>query len=99
MSNLKTWPVFIAKVGHNWFSSESCTEHFVTPLGQGLGLTIADSELSLADGQSRFCSKCFLGSNEELTHGAENLIGYLDDKTFLEEAGEIKEARNAFNIA
>ncbi len=94
----KTWPAFIAKVGHKWYPNESITEHLITRIGQGLGLEMADSELRLADAQLRFCSRYFLKPKEILIHGAEIFIGYLEDKEFVEKLENAEDARNLFTF-
>jgi len=97
-ANKRNWPLYIAKVGHKWYPSESIMEHFLTRLGQDLGLKMADSCLRLAHGQLRFCSRYFLRPRQKLTHGAEVFIGYLGDKAFVHDVEDAREARNVFTF-
>lgn len=81
----KTWPAFIAKVGHKRYPSESITEQLLTRLGETMGLRMADSKLMSAGGQLRFCSRYFLNGDDILVHGAQILAGYLADRPFVEQ--------------
>ena len=75
----KSWPKFIAKVGHKYYPNESITEHLITRIGQSLGLDIADSRLVHVQGQIRFLSRYFLSGTEYLVHGADIFASYLED--------------------
>lgn len=77
----KTWPKYIAKVGHKWYPMESITEHMLNEIGRVLGLRMAVSELRVAHGQLRFLSQFFLEKGQSLTHGAEIYSAYLGETT------------------
>jgi hypothetical protein len=84
-----SWPQFIAKGGQKAYPNESITEHFVTRIGQALGMQIADSKLMWIGGQVRFLSRYFLKEGQSLIHGAEIFSGYLaQDATFVQEVEE-----------
>jgi hypothetical protein len=97
-SRPQQWPGYIAKVGHKWYPNEAITEQFITRLGQGIGLEMADSDLFLARGQLRFGSRYFLKSQESLVHGAELFWGYLDDRDLVERIEAANEAREFFTF-
>jgi hypothetical protein len=84
LESWRTWPAYIAKVGHQFYPAESITEQLITRIGQICGLQIADSRLMLCAGQVRFLSRYFLRGGEILNHGAEILGGYLSDKEFVD---------------
>lgn len=85
-SRPSSWPHFIAKGGQKAYPNESITEHFVTRVGQTLGMRIADSKLMWIGGQIRFLSRYFLKEGQSLIHGAEIFSGYLaQDTTFVQE--------------
>jgi len=75
----KSWPRYIAKVGHKWYPNESITEHLITRIGQGLNLEVADSRLAHVRGQLRFMSRYFLRGTQYLLHGADIFASYLED--------------------
>jgi len=75
----KSWPRYIAKVGHKWYPNESITEHLITRLGQSLMMDIADSRIMHVRGQVRFFSRYFLKGTEYLLHGADIFASYLED--------------------
>lgn len=75
----KSWPRYIAKVGHKWYPNESITEHLITRLGQSLMMDIADSRIMHVRGQVRFFSRYFLKGSEYLLHGADIFASYLED--------------------
>lgn len=83
-ANSKTWPRYIAKVGHKWYPLESVNEYLFNRIGEELGLNIASSKLMLANKQLRFLSKYFLSKNESLEHGAQIFAGYIEDKDWVE---------------
>ena len=75
----KSWPRYIAKVGHKWYPNESITEHLITRIGQGLNLEVADSRLVHVRGQLRFMSRYFLRGTQYLLHGADIFASHLED--------------------
>jgi hypothetical protein len=75
----KSWPCYIAKVGHKWYPNESITEHLITRLGQALNIDIADSRIVQVGGRIRFLSRYFLRGTEYLLHGADIFASYLED--------------------
>jgi hypothetical protein len=80
-SKISQWPAYIAKVGSKCYPVESFTEHFLTRLGQLLGVRIADSKLVVIAGQVRFLSRYFLRQpRESLVHGLEIFRRHLDDE-------------------
>lgn len=81
--NQKTWPSFIAKVGHKSYPTESITEQLISRIGQLMGLNMADSCLALAHGQLRFMSRYFLNQDQSLVHGAQVLGAYMEDDRFV----------------
>jgi hypothetical protein len=82
-SEPKTWPAYVAKVGHKWYPAESITEHLMTRIGQMLGLRMATSRLMLCANQIRFMSRYFLQGDDSLVHGAEIVAGYVEDDKFV----------------
>ncbi|MEL6446197.1 MAG: HipA domain-containing protein [Bacteroidota bacterium] len=94
----QSWPLYIAKVGHKWYPNESITEHFLTRLGQRLGLRMADSRLMNVHGQIRFFSRYFLKPNQSLVHGAQIFAGYLEDDAFVEEVEQADASREVFTF-
>lgn len=97
--NPRSWPAWIAKVGHKYYPNESITEHLLTRVGQSLGLKLADSQLMWFRGQLRFLSRYFLKSKtQSLVHGAEIFAGFLSDRDFVEEVERQDEARNLFTF-
>jgi len=108
-SNRRAWPAFVAKVGHKWYPNESITEHFLTRLGQSMGVRVADSKLVMAHGQLRFLSRFFLRrrTGDSLVHGAEIFAGDLarqsgslpqDEMSFVEEAENKDLSRSFFTF-
>lgn len=97
-SNDKTWPRYIAKVGHKWYPLESVNEYLFNRIGEVLGLNIASSKLMLANKQLRFLSKYFLNKNESLEHGAQIFAGYMEDKEWVEEIERDGLARSFFTF-
>jgi len=80
ISNSKTWPKYIAKIGHKWYPNESITEHFLTMVGKAFKIEIANSQIVYAEGYVRFLSEHFHGSEQTLVHGANILSRYLSEK-------------------
>jgi hypothetical protein len=98
-NNHRSWPAFIAKVGHKWYPGESITEHLLTRVGQCFGMNVADSQLMQADGQIRFLSRYFLKRGEVLVHGAQVISGYLEeDEAFIENVEREKLTREWFTV-
>ena len=84
--NPKTWPAYIAKVGHKYYPMESVTEYLLNEIGEVLGFNMAKSKLMQVDSQVRFLSLFFLETEEEiLDHGAQIFAGYLGDENFANE--------------
>lgn len=84
----RTWPAFIAKVGHQYYPAESLTEHLMTRVGQICGLVMADSRLMICAGQLRFLSRYFRDDTDILNHGAEILAGHLADVAFVKNVAD-----------
>lgn len=96
---VRSWPAWIAKVGHKHYPNESITEHLLTRVGQTLGHRMADSKLMWFRGQLRFLSRYFLKTRtESLVHGAEIFAGFLADREFVEAVEKQDEARNLFTF-
>ncbi len=80
-SKRQRWPEYIAKVGSKRYPVESITEHFLTRVGESLGICIAESKLMIVAGQVRFLSKFFLKlPKESLVHGLEIFRRHLDEE-------------------
>lgn len=94
----KSWPAFIAKVGHKWYPAESATEQLMTRVGECLGIRVAESQLMEAEGQIRFLSRYFLGPDEILVHGAQIVASYLEDETFVKNVGEERAESEIFTF-
>ncbi|NQW99792.1 HipA domain-containing protein [bacterium] len=98
-ANSRTWPAWIAKVGHKYYPNESVTEHLLTRIGQALELKVADSDLMWFGPQLRFMSRYFLnGEKQSLVHGAEIFAGHLADRDFVEEVERTNQSRNLFTF-
>lgn len=80
INNPKSWPKYIAKIGHKWYPNESITEHFMTSIGKCFGIEIANSKLVYAEGYVRFLSEHFHTEEQSLIHGANILSRYLSEK-------------------
>ncbi len=80
IANPKSWPKYIAKIGHKWYPNESITEHFFTSVGKSFGIEIANSQLVFAEGYIRFLSEHFHSEEQSLIHGANILSRYLFEK-------------------
>lgn len=78
-SRPKTWIPFIAKSAEKWYPHESVIEFMINKIGIALGLNMNGVKLAMANGQIRFLSRYFLGTNDVLVHGAEICGEYLDD--------------------
>lgn len=93
------WPEYIAKTGHKWYPNESITEYLMNRLGEVFGLTMADSDLAMINGQLRFLSRYFLRrGKDQLIHGAEIFAGYLEDERLVEAIEEEGRARDLFTM-
>lgn len=98
-SSPKTWSLYIAKTGHKWYPIESVTEYLLNQLGCKLGLKMAESHLVYAGHQLRFLSKYFLKSKyQELVHGAEIFVGYLEDEDKVQKIELEGKAREVFTL-
>ncbi|WP_317897784.1 HipA domain-containing protein [Aurantibacillus circumpalustris] len=97
-SNSKTWPKYIAKVGHKWYPLESINEYLFNQIGEVLGLRMAFSSLVLAGNQLRFLSRYFLKENESLEHGAQIFSGFIEDKDWVEDIEKKGLARRFFTF-
>lgn len=97
-SNSKTWPKYIAKVGHKWYPLESINEYLFNQIGEVLGLKMASSRLIMAGDQLRFLSKYFLKENESLEHGAQIFAGYIADQQWVESIEQQGLAREFFTF-
>lgn len=99
-SQPKTWPIYIAKVGHKWYPNESITEQLITEIGKVLKINIADSALFQIEGTLRFCSKHFHNINQRLNHGAEILSTYRGEpnQRWIDQLEMEKKIKNAITI-
>ena len=98
LADWRSWPAYIAKVGHQFYPAESATEQLMTRLGQICGLNVADSRLMVCANQLRFLSRYFLTDAEILNHGADILVGYLGDKAFVEGVAGDKAEKSVFTF-
>lgn len=78
--SVKSWHIYIAKIGHKWYPNESVTEQLITRIGQEMEMSIAHSELVDIEGTVRFCSRHFHTKDQILNHGAEIISRYLGEK-------------------
>lgn len=97
-SNKKSWPRYIAKVGHKWYPIESINEFLLNKIGEELGLSMAKSLLATAGQQLRFLSRYFLKPNEILVHGAEIFSGHIYNKEQVDEIEGKGLARKIFTF-
>lgn len=93
-----TWPVYIAKVGHKVYPSESITEQVMTEVGKAFGFRMADSCLRKVAGQVRFLSRHFLSKNEQLIHGLSIFASYLEDEEFVQSVREERRSKDVFDF-
>jgi hypothetical protein len=93
-----TWPVYIAKVGHKVYPSESITEQIMTDVGKTFGFRMADSCLRKVSGQVRFLSRHFLKKNEQLVHGLSIFASYLEDEEFVQSVREERRSKDVFDF-
>jgi uncharacterized protein (DUF2164 family) len=85
-SNMKSWPIYIAKFGRKWYAMESVTEYLLNRIGEEWEMRMAESELMVMGGQVRFLSRYFLnGRTDRLVHGAEIYSSHLNDSTFVKD--------------
>ena len=95
----KTWPLYIAKTAEKWYPNESITEHLLNRIGECWRMPMAESRLVWANGQVRFLSLYFLNDGcEELTHGADILAGFFNDRTFIKEIERLKKEREFISV-
>ncbi len=96
----KTWPTYIAKVGHKWYPNESITEQLISCIGKTIGIKIAQSELVVIEDIVRFCSRHFHSRDQSLNHGAEILSIYLDEvnEDWIEELDRKNEIKEFINV-
>ncbi len=97
-SDIKSWSIYIAKLGHKWYPNESITEQFLTDVGKTLGFNMADSRLCILGGQIRFLSKYFLNIEEKLEHGADLYAAFLQDKSFIDDVEKEKATQDFFTV-
>jgi len=99
-NNPKSWPKFIAKIGHKWYPNESITEHFFTSIGKSFGIEIANSMLVFAEGYIRFLSEHFHSENQSLIHGANILSRYLleEDNRWIDDLDKQRILKGEINI-
>ena len=98
-NNPESWPLYIAKTGQKWYPIESITEYLLNRLGTAFGIKMADSKLSMINGQLRFLSRYFLHKKKEsLVHGAEIFAGYLEDQAFVESVEKANLSRLLFTL-
>ncbi len=100
INNPKSWPKYIAKIGHKWYPNESITEHFFTNIGKSFGIEIANSQLVVAEGYIRFLSEHFHTENQSLIHGANILSRYLsvEDTIWIDELDKQRILKGEINI-
>jgi hypothetical protein len=92
----KSWPIYIAKLGHKYYPLESITEQLISDLGNSYGFKLAKSKICYIGGQIRFFSKYFIEvPTDELHHGADIYAGYLHDKQFVDDI-ELKRMTQSF---
>lgn len=95
-SNIRKWPIYIAKLGHKYYPLESITEQLISDIGKWFGFSLADSKLCFIGGQIRFLSRYFLKEHtDELYHGADMYAGFLNDKQFVDDI-ELQRMTQAF---
>ena len=99
-SNPRSWPAFIAKLGHKHYPIESITEHLITRLGETFGFNMALSELAWLGGQIRFLSRYFIKDpcKQVLEHGADLYAAYLNDREFVHEIENKHKALDFFTV-
>lgn len=98
-NRFKSWPIYIAKLGHKWYPNESITEQLLTDIGKAFGFEMAQTKLCLIGGQIRLLSKYFLLPDEKLEHGAEIYAAFLEDKQFVEEVEKKKLTQDFFTVS
>lgn len=98
-ANLESWVPYIAKTAEKWYPHESIIEYMINRVGQVLGLNMNEVRLARVNGQIRFLSKYFRGSDEMLIHGAEICGDYLADPELAAEIANSKSsARELFTF-
>ena len=100
IANPKTWPKYIAKIGHKWYPNESITEHFFTSIGKSFGIEIANSQLVFAEGYIRFLSEHFHTDEQSLVHGANILSRFLseNDTKWIDDLDNEKALKGEINV-
>lgn len=100
IANSKSWPKYIAKIGHKWYPNESITEHFFTSIGKSFGIETANSQLVYAEGYVRFLSEHFHSEEQSLIHGANILSRYLseNDTKWIDELDNQRLLKGEINI-
>ena len=98
--NPKNWPLFLVKLGHKHYPTESITEHLLNRIGEVLGFNMAESSLRWFGGQIRFLSKYFLRKDQQLHNGADLYSAYLDDKNkkFMDEVEKQRMTQDFFTV-
>jgi len=98
--NYKKWPIYIAKLGHKYYPTESITEQLITDIGLTYGFDMASSKICFIGGQIRFLSLYFLNNKkDELLHGADLYAGFLNnDRQFIDDIEENKMTQDFFTI-
>ncbi len=96
----KSWPIYIAKLGHKYYPLESITEQLISDIGKWYGFNLAESKICLIGGQIRFLSQYFLKEHtDELYHGADMYAGYLSDKQFVDDIELKRMTQDFFTIS
>ncbi|NPA43584.1 MAG: hypothetical protein GXO27_06130 [Chlorobi bacterium] len=95
---LKTWPIYIAKLGHKYYPGESITEQIITDIGKVLEFNMAYTKLCFVGGQIRLLSRYFLKQDEILEHGAELYAAFLKDKMFVDDVERENMIQDFFTI-
>lgn len=99
-TNVTTWTLYIAKLGHKWYPIESVTEHLIARIGAVVGLNMAHSRLAQINNQVRFLSKYFIDHDkgQELVHGTDILVAHLNDRNFVREVQITKREPEFFTL-
>lgn len=96
----KSWPIYIAKLGHKYYPLESITEQLISDIGNWFGFDLAESKICYIGGQIRFFSKYFIKvPTDELHHGADIYAGFLHDKQFVDDIELKKMTQSFFTIS
>ncbi|MBN4085244.1 HipA domain-containing protein [Flavobacteriaceae bacterium AH-315-B10] len=96
----KSWPIYIAKLGHKYYPLESITEQLISDIGKWFDFNLAESKICSIGGQIRFLSKYFIEVHtDELHHGADMYAGYLHDKQFVDDIELQRMTQSFFTIS